>query len=179
MRRAEPGGGSVLSEVCAQLPFRPGAAVLLAISLSLTRVPVVEAADVLTYHNDIGRTGQNLNEPTLTPTNVKSSTFGRLFTISVDGKVDAQPLYVSAVAISGKGTHNLLIVATEHGSVYAFDADTGSQIWKISTLKSGETTSDARSCDQVVPEIGVTATPVIDRTHGPNGAIYVVAMSKN
>jgi hypothetical protein len=169
----------VLFEVCAHLPFRLAAVVWLAVSLALISAPVVDAADVLTYHNDIGRTGQNLNEPTLTPGNVKSSTFGRLFTISVDGKVDAQPLYVSSVAISGQGTRNLLMVATEHGSVYAFDADTGSQIWKVSTLKSGETTSDNRSCDQVTPEIGVTGTPVIDRTRGPNGAIYLVAMSKD
>jgi len=161
------------------LPFRLAAVVWLAVSLSLISAPVVDAADVLTYHNDIGRTGQNLNEPTLTPSNVKSSTFGRLFTISVDGKVDAQPLYVSSVAISGQGTHNLLIAATEHGSVYAFDADTGSQIWKVSTLKSGESTSDDRGCSQVTPEIGVTATPAIDRTRGPNGAIYLVAMSKD
>ena len=169
----------MLFEACAQVPSRPGTVALLAVSLALISAPVADAADVLTYHNDIGRTGQNLNEPTLTPNNVKSSTFGRLFTISVDGKVDAEPLYVSAVAISGQGTHNLLIVATEHGSVYGFDADTGAQIWKVSTLKSGESTSDTRSCSQVTPEIGVTATPVIDRTRGPNGAIYVVAMSKD
>ena len=169
----------MLSEVRAQLAFHPAAVLLLAMSLSLTGAPVVFAADVLTYHNDIGRTGQNLNEPTLTPANVKSSTFGKLFTISLDGKVDAQPLYASNVTISGQGTHNLLIVATEHGSVYGFDADTGSQIWKVTTLQSGETTSDTRGCGQVTPEIGVTATPVIDRTRGPNGAIYVIAMSKD
>jgi len=138
-----------------------------------------KAQDVLTYHNDNARTGQNLNESLLTTNNVNSSSFGRLFTISVDGKVDAQPLYVSAVAIPSNGTHNLLIVATEHDSVYAFDADTGSLIWQVSMLGSGETTSDTRNCSQVTPEIGVTATPVIDRTRGPNGAIYVIAMSKN
>ena len=70
-------------------------------------------------------------------------------------------------------------VATEHGSVYAFDADTGTQLWKVSTLGSGESTSDNRGCDQITPEIGVTATPVIDRTAGPHGVIYVVAMSKS
>ena len=77
------------------------------------------------------------------------------------------------------GTHNVVYVATEHGSVYAFDADAGTQLWKISTLGSGETTSDARGCDQVTPEIGITATPVIDRTAGSHGVIYVVAMSKS
>ena len=69
-------------------------------------------------------------------------------------------------------------MATENDSVYAFDADTGSQIWQITTLESGETPSDDRNCSQVTPEIGITSTPVIDRSRGPNGVIYVVAMSK-
>jgi len=135
--------------------------------------------NVLTYHNNNGRTGLNPSETTLTPTNVNSTLFGKLFAITVDGLVDAQPLYLSAVPIPGKGTHNLLIVATEHGSVYAFDADTGSLIWHISALKSGEKTSDDRGCDQVTPEIGITSTPVISRPPGSNGVIYVVAMSKD
>ena len=79
----------------------------------------------------------------------------------------------------GGGTLNALYVTTEHGSVYAFDADNGTQLWKVSTLGAGETTSDARGCDQVVPEIGITATAVIDRTAGPHGVIYLVAMSKS
>ena len=137
------------------------------------------AQDVLTYHNDNARTGQNLNETILNLTNVNSSTFGRLFTISVDGKVDAQPLYGSAVSIPGKGTHNVLFVETEHDSVYALDADVGTVLWQASLLKPGETTSDNRGCGQVEPEIGVTATPVIDRLEGPHGSIYVVAMSKD
>src|SRR5579864_100784 len=140
---------------------------------------LAKAQDVLTYHNDNARTGQDLNETTLTPKNVNSSSFGRLFTISVDGKVDAQPLYAASVAIPGQGTHNVLVVATEHDSVYAFDADTGALIWKVSMLRAGETTSDSRGCSQVEPEIGITSTPVIDRTRGPNGAIYLVAMSKD
>jgi hypothetical protein len=73
----------------------------------------------------------------------------------------------------------LLIVATEHSSAYAFDADSGSVIWQASLLKSGETASDDRNCAFVSPEKGVTSTPVIDRTQGPNGAIYLVAMSKD
>jgi hypothetical protein len=137
------------------------------------------ATDVVTYHNDIARTGQNLSETILTTANVNSTTFGKLRSLSVDGKVDAQPLYLSNLANIAGGTHNVLYVATEHGSVYAFDADDGTQLWRISTLGSGEVTSDARSCDQVVPEIGVTATPVIDRNAGPHGVIYVVAMSKS
>jgi hypothetical protein len=135
--------------------------------------------DVLTYHNNTARNGVNSSETTLTPGNVNSSSFGKLFTIPVVGLVDAEPLYLSAVPITGKGTHNLLIVATEHGLVYAFDADTGALIWHISTLKSGETTSDDRGCSQVTPEIGITSTPVIRRPPGSNGVIYTVAMSKD
>ena len=135
--------------------------------------------DVLTYHNDIARTGQNLTEATLTSSNVTSATFGKLGFYSVDGLVDAEPLYASSVPVPNNGTHNLLIVPTENDSVYAFDADSGSTIWQITTLKPGETASDNRGCGQVTPEIGVTSTPVIDRTQGPNGAVYVVAMSKD
>jgi hypothetical protein len=134
---------------------------------------------MLTYHNDNARTGWNSQEVLLTPANVNVTRFGKLFSIPVDGKVDAQPLYVPAVSIPGSGVHNVLFVATEHDSAYAFDADTGAQYWHVSMLKVGETTSDTRGCGQVTPEIGVTSTPVIDLTVGPNGAIYVVAMSKD
>src|SRR5882724_947191 len=139
---------------------------------------------VNTYHYDNGRSGQNLNESTLTPANVSITKFGKLGSFTVDGKVDGQPLYLSNVAIPTSGNKNILYVVTEHGSVYAFDADTISGntsafLWKTSTLLSGETSSDSRGCSQVSPEIGITATPVIDRTRGPHGAIYVVAMSKN
>lgn len=134
--------------------------------------------DVLTYHNNNARTGLNSKETILTAANVNSASFGKLFTISVDGRVDAQPLYMSAVAVTGKGTHNLLIVATEHDSLYAFDADTGATMWHIRTLKTGESPSDSRGCSQVSPEIGVTSTPAINRPAGTNGTIYIVSMSK-
>jgi outer membrane protein assembly factor BamB len=134
--------------------------------------------DVLTYHNNNARTGLNNKETTLTLANVNSTTFGKLFTVPADGRVDAEPLYLAAVSISGV-THNLLIVATEYGSVYAYDADTGTHLWQITTLKSGETTSDNRSCGQVEPEIGITSTPVITRPKTGNPIIYVVAMSKD
>ena len=146
-------------------------------SVAMTAFAVSQ--DVLTEHNDNTRTGQDLNETILTPSNVNSTSFGRLFTLSVDGKVDAQPLYISALAIPGNGTHNVLIVATEHDSVYAFDADNGTTLWKTSVLGSGETTSDDHGCGNLTPEIGITATPVISRSNGPNGAIYVVAMSED
>jgi hypothetical protein len=135
--------------------------------------------DVLTYHNDIARTGQNLTETTLTTSSVNSSSFGKLGFYAVDGLVDAEPLHAASVMVPNNGTHNVLIVATEHDSVYAFDADSGATLWQISTLEPGETTSDDRSCGQITPEIGVTSTPVIDRTSGADGAVYVVAMSKD
>ncbi|MFZ1168893.1 MAG: PQQ-binding-like beta-propeller repeat protein [Candidatus Sulfotelmatobacter sp.] len=134
--------------------------------------------NVLTYHNSTLRSELNSSETALTPSNVNSASFGKLFTLSVDGLVDAEPLYLSAVPIPGNGTHNLVIVATEHDSVYAFDADTGSPIWHITTLKSGETPSDDRGCSQVTPEIGITSTPTI-RPTGSNAVIYTVAMSKD
>lgn len=134
---------------------------------------------VLTWHNDNARTGQNLQETTLTPSNVNASMFGKLFVIQADGKVDAQPLYVPALAIPQKGTRNVLFVATEHDSAYAFDADTGEQLWHVSLPGANETPSDDRGCFQVTPEIGVTATPVIDPQRGPHGTIYLIAMSKD
>src|SRR6266567_4976770 len=136
---------------------------------------------ILTYHNDNMRTGRNSSETLLTLKNVNSTTFGKLFVIPTDGRVDAQPLYAPNVTIPGKGTHNVLFVASEHGTMYGVDADTGSTLWHVTTLAAGETPSDNRGCGQVTPEIGVTATPVIDRSsgiNGTNGTIYVVAMSK-
>ncbi|HEV7356869.1 MAG TPA: hypothetical protein VGN99_02665, partial [Steroidobacteraceae bacterium] len=132
--------------------------------------------DVTTYKNDLNRSAQNLSETALTLTNVASATFGLLRLLPVDGRVDAQPLYLSALNIAG-GTFNTVFVATEHDSVYAFDSDSGVILWHVSLLGTGETPSDARGCNQVVPEIGITSTPVIDRSAGPNGTIYVVAMS--
>jgi len=132
---------------------------------------------VLTWHNDAARSGQNLLETILTPANVNVSSFGKLFTLSVDGKVDGQPLYVPAVTIPTKGTHNVLYVVTENDSVYAFDADTGASLWQVSLLLSGETPSDDRGCNQVTPQIGITSTPAIDLAEGPHGTIYAVAMS--
>ena len=149
-----------------------------AATLSVTNVAAGSSVDVVTYHNDIARTGQNLNETVLNIANVNSATFGKVRSLPVDGKVDAQPLYLGQLAIGG-ATRNVLYVATEHGSVYAFDADAGTQLWKVSALAAGEVTSDPRGCDQVTPEIGITATPVIDRSAGPHGVIYVVAMSKS
>jgi hypothetical protein len=132
--------------------------------------------DVTTYKYDLNRTGQNLAESALTLTNVASSTFGLLRSLPVDGRVDAQPLYLSALSAAGR-TFNTVFVATEHDSVYAFDSDSGAILWHVSLLGTGEKPSDTRGCSQVTPEIGITSTPVIDRSAGAHGTMYVVAMS--
>jgi hypothetical protein len=137
---------------------------------------MARGVDVTTYKNDLNRSGQNLSESTLTLTNVASSTFGLLRLLPVDGRVDAQPLYLSALSFAG-GTFNTVFVATEHDSIYAFDSDSGAILWHVSLLGTGEMPSDNRGCSQVTPEIGVTSTPVIDRTAGAHGMIFVVAMS--
>jgi outer membrane protein assembly factor BamB len=134
--------------------------------------------DVLTYHNDNARTGQYLNELLLSPQNVNSRTFGKVGFLETRGLVDAEPLYVSRLVIDGV-RHKVVFVATEHDFIYAFDADDFSLLWQTSLLPAGETTSDNRGCQQVNPEIGVTATPVIDPNGGSHGIIYAVAMSKN
>ena len=138
------------------------------------------SVNVLTYHNDIARTGLDANETILNPSNVNFNSFGLLFVLNVDGKVDAEPLYMANLKVPGKGIHNVVFVCTEHDSVYAFDADsnTGANatpLWQVSLLPPGEAPSDPRACNEVTPEIGITATPAID----PNlSTIYVVAMSK-
>jgi len=134
--------------------------------------------DVLTYHNDNSRTAQNLTETILTPANVNTMQFGLLHVLPADGLVDGQPLIASNLTVSGV-LRNVVYVVTENDSVYSYDADTGAALVHVSVLGSGETPSDDRNCSQVVPQIGITSTPVIDRSAGPNGTIYVVAMSKN
>ncbi|HMK86319.1 MAG TPA: immunoglobulin domain-containing protein [Steroidobacteraceae bacterium] len=134
--------------------------------------------DVVTYKYDLLRSGQNLAETRLTSSNVAVATFGLLRNLMVDGLVDAQPLYLSALTVSG-AAHSVVFVATEHDSVFAFDSDTGAVLWNVSLLGSGETTSDDRGCNQVTPEIGITSTPVIDRNAGAHGTIFVVAMTKD
>jgi outer membrane protein assembly factor BamB len=159
--------------------FSSGSVLLITALLSLcvlSEPSRAAAQDVLTWHNDNARTGQNLAETNLTLQNVSSETFGKLFSIHVDGKVDAEPLYVAKTTMPQKGLRNALFVATEHDSLYAFDADTGEQFWHARLLKPGEASSSFH-CGQIKPEIGITATPVIDLHRGPQGTIYVVSMS--
>jgi len=134
--------------------------------------------DVLTYHNDNSRSAQNLTETVLTPANVNATQFGLLRVLPADGLVDGQPLIASNLSVSGV-LRNVVYVVTENDSVYSYDADSGAALVHVSVLGSGETPSDTRGCSQVVPQIGITSTPVIDRSVGPNGTVYVVAMSKN
>src|SRR6185437_12950936 len=89
-----------------------------------------------------------------------------------------EPLYVPNLTVGG-AAHNVVFVATEHDLVYAFDADSLAQLWQVSVLGSGETTSDPHNCGQITPEIGITSTPVIDPHAGAHGTIFVVAMSKD
>ncbi len=152
--------------------------VLFAIATLVALSSPVFAQDILTYHNNNARTGLNDKETILTLTDVNEATFGKLFTVTVDGLVDAEPLYLSAVTIAGV-SHNVLIVVTENDSVYAFDADTGAQLWQVTTLPSGEMPSDDRGCGQVTPTIGITSTPVIVRPKNSDPVIYTVAMSKD
>jgi hypothetical protein len=152
---------------------------LLLFLLVLLSAPGLRAQDVLTYHNDNARSGLNPAETTLTPANVNWTEFGLLFVVPVDGQVYAQPLYASGVIFPNSSVHDVLIVATEHDSVFAVDAVNGALLWHTSTVGAGETPSDDRGCDQISPEIGITSTPVIDRSSGPHGTVYVVAMSKD
>jgi hypothetical protein len=143
---------------------------------------VTDLPGVLMHHNDPGRTGQNLKEYALTPANVHSSAFTQLFSCPVDGYVYAQPLWVPNLTV-GATVHNVLFIATEHDSVYAFDADSPSctQLWKTSFLGTGVTTmswqdtSSSAPTNDVFPEIGITSTPVINPA---TNTIYVVAKTK-
>ena len=133
------------------------------------------------YRNDNFRTGQNLAESILTPSTVNPSKFGLLFVDAIDAAAYAQPLYVPNVAIPNLGTHNVVYVATENDSVYAFDADQpGPPLWQTSFINPalGITpvpSTDLGTCGDLVPIIGITATPVIDPT---NGTLYVVSKVK-
>jgi hypothetical protein len=151
---------------------------------SLTVTSVSGYAAVTTHHNDINRTGQNLNESVLNTGNVNVSNFGKLFSRQVDGYIYAQPLYVPNLTVAGR-TNNVVFVATEHNSVYAFDADdpkAQAALWQVNLGTSVPSQdicqSSVSGCpyNDLVPEIGITATPVIDTA---SGTIFVVAKTKD
>ena len=151
----------------------------LLVAVCLVSTILLGQVSVTTYHNDNARTGQNTAETMLTPANVNSGQFGKLFTTTVDGYVYAQPLYMPNVQNIAGGTHNVLYVATEHDSLFAIDADSGTLLWQqsfinpaggITTVSSGDV-----GCSDLVPEIGITSTPVIDPG---TRTIYLVTKTK-
>ncbi len=141
-------------------------------------IGVTDLAGVLTYHNDLARDGVNAQEYALTPANVATSTFGKLFSCTADAAIYAQPLWVANLTING-GKHNVIFAATVHDTVYAFDADASPcvQYWNKSLLGTGETflsNADVGSSD-IFPHIGIIGTPVIDAS---TNTMYVVSKSK-
>jgi hypothetical protein len=146
--------------------------------LAFVLIAVSGVAQVTTSQYDNARTGATLHERILTPQNVNAQQFGKIGAFKVDGPVYAQPLFVPSVEIPGKGTHDVLYVATEHDSVYAFDASRPGDppLWKVSFLdKSRGVTVLSEGmvdCPFIRPEIGITSTPVIDIK---TGTLYVLA----
>ena len=133
---------------------------------------------MFTFHNDNFRSGENLSETALTPGNVNQSQFGKLFSYSLDGLTYSSPLYVANVNIPSLGYRNVVYVATEHDSVYAFDASGASPtpIWHTSFLKTGVTSVPCNgTCSDIPTEFGITGTPVIDPS---TGTLYVVAYTQ-
>ncbi len=142
-------------------------------------VVVTSFAGTFSYHNDNGLTGQNLSETVLNTGNVNSAQFGKIFSYKVDGQLYAEPLYVQGVSIAA-GTHNVVYVATENDSVYAFDGDgtVTTPLWQVGLIPTGAQVladSDVNGCNNILPSIGITGTPVIDPA---TNTMFLVARSK-
>jgi len=186
------GGNITIGTISVAGLFTPGSQVglhtIMATSVSdVTKsdsvtISVTDLAGVYTYHNNLSRDGSNQSEYALTASNVTSTTFGKLFSCTVDGAIYAQPLWVANFLIGG-GTHNVIFVATQHDSVYAFDADASPCVtyWHaqlLPTMPMSETwvdTKDVLTTD-IAPDIGITGTPVIDPS---TNTLYVVTKSKD
>ncbi len=146
-------------------------------------LPAQTAVNVLTWHNDIFRSGENLQESILTPANVNPAGFGKIFSYPVDGMIYAQPLYAQGLNIPGKGVHNVVFVATENDSVYAFDGDNAltnpNPLWHDNFTNPPNVVpvpclDNQKNCN-VYPIIGITGTPVINLR---NNSLYVVARTQ-
>lgn len=185
-----PGGNASVGTVTAAGVYSPpssaGSHTVAARSVADTTVSaaanvfITDLAGVFTYHNDLSRDGVNSKEYALNASTVKAATFGKRFACAIDASAYAQPLWVANIAIGG-GTHNVLIAATVHDTVYAFDADAGpcQTYWSKSLLASGETwvnNMDVGGSLDLAPDIGIVGTPVIDPA---TNTIYVVSKSKN
>jgi hypothetical protein len=155
-------------------------AILVVLSSPLSCPDAFAQVNVLTNKMDNSRSGLNPSETFLTPSNVTSSQFGKLFAANVDGYVSAQPLYMSNVFING-GTHNVVFVATQHDSVYAIDADTGTQFWQRSFINPSAgiipVPIASQGCGGVTKfnEVGIVGTPVVDSA---TGTLYVSAKTQ-
>ena len=169
-RRAVPGGGEQFRGQ------RPGNPATLNVSSTPPPPPPPSVVDVVTYHNDNARTGQELTETVLNPATSTPAASAR----SARSPSTARWTPSRSICPSsrhGGCTHNVVYVATEHDSVYAFDSEPAPS-YGMSRRSARGNHQRHRSCGQVTPEIGITSTPVIDRKAGPHGVIYVVAMSK-
>ena len=162
-----------------------GTNISISASLMVLQLPTNINLNVLTYQNNNLRTGANTNEFLLTPANVRSNSFGKLFTQPVDGAVYAQPLYVAGLNIPAKGTHNVVLVATQHGSVYAFDADSNqganaSPLWQVSFINPAAgvvplAPADYGNCPNIPYEECIESTPAVDLNAG---IIYLEAVTR-
>src|ERR1019366_2379830 len=153
-----------------------------AVWVFLSSTALMAQVAVTTYHNDNYRSGSNPQETVLTLSNVRTQAFGKRATFAVQGYVYAQPLYLPGLTIGGT-THNVLFVATEHDQVYAFDVNSGQQLWRTNFLSTAgiryvisPVSSGDVSCGDLVPEIGITGTPAMDTT---TGTMYLVARRNN
>jgi hypothetical protein len=139
--------------------------------------------NVLTRQNDNQHTGQNLQETILTPSNVNPGGFGKLFSYYVDGQVYAQPLYVQNLTMAQGGVHNVVFVATEYDSIYAFDADSKATnpapLWHVNFLNPPSVApvpcAQGAGICQLFPIVGITSTPVINLA---TNTIYAVARTQ-
>lgn len=186
-----PGGDATVGTISASglytPPAAPGSHKITATSsvdptqIGTAMVVVTNLAGVFSYHVDAARLGLNSSETVLNTANVNSVQFGKLFSYQVDGQVYAEPLYVRDLSFPGQGFHNAVFVATEHDSVYAFDADglAPNPLWQVSFINPAAGVTTVPSADvganDIFPEIGVTSTPVIDPV---NQILYVEAKTK-